>query len=507
MSDNKKKLTSASGIPYYNNEDTQSVGPRGPLLLQDFILHEKMAHFNRERIPERVVHAKGSGAFGTFTVTHDITKYTRAKVFSEVGKQTRMFARFSTVGGEKGSADTERDPRGFALKFYTEDGNWDLVGNNTPVFFIKDPKKFGDFIHTQKRDPYTNLKSAAMKFDFWSLNPESLHQIMFLFSDRGTPYGYRHMHGFSSHTFSFINANNERHWVKFHFKTAQGIKNFSDEKATEMKGLDPDFAQRDLVEAIDRGECPKWNVKIQVMTEEQARTYQYNPFDLTKVWFHGDFPLMDIGVMELNENPKNFYATVEQAAFAPAHVVDGIHFSPDKMLQGRILSYPDAQRYRLGGNYEQLAVNRCPYATNNYQRDGLMRVDENGGANPNYFPNSFDDIVQDASYKQPSWDLDSNTADWYDRNAEGENDHYSQPGIFYRKVLDEQGKKNLVTNFAGAMKGIDGPKKDEIINRMLCHFFRADIGFGMAIAQALEINPEMAMPKQHSTTPQEINIK
>ncbi|MES2329432.1 MAG: catalase [Bacteroidota bacterium] len=507
MSENKKKLTSASGIPYYNNEDTQSVGPRGPLLLQDFILHEKMAHFNRERIPERVVHAKGSGAFGTFTVTHDITKYTRAKVFSEIGKQTRMFARFSTVGGEKGSADTERDPRGFALKFYTEDGNWDLVGNNTPIFFIKDPKKFGDFIHTQKRDPYTNLKSATNKFDFWSLNPESLHQIMFLFSDRGTPYSYRHMHGFSSHTFSFINASNERHWVKFHFKTAQGIKNFSDEKATEMKGLDPDFAQRDLVEAIDRGEFPKWNVKIQVMTEEQARTYQYNPFDLTKVWFHGDFPLIDVGVMELNENPKNFYATVEQSAFAPAHVVDGIHFSPDKMLQGRILSYPDAQRYRLGGNYEQLPVNRCPYATNNYQRDGLMRLDDNGGSNPNYFPNSFDDIVQDAAYKQPSWDLDSNVADWYDRNAEGENDHYSQPGIFYRKVLDDQGKKNLVSNFAGAMKGIDGPKKDEIINRMLCHFFRADIGFGMAIAQALGINPEAAMPKQHTTTPQEAPVK
>ncbi len=506
MSENKK-LTSASGIPYYHNEDTQSIGPRGPLLLQDFILHEKMAHFNRERIPERVVHAKGSGAFGTFTVTHDITQYTRAKIFSEIGKQTRMLARFSTVGGEKGSADTERDPRGFALKFYTEDGNWDLVGNNTPIFFIKDPKKFGDFIHTQKRDPYTNLKSATMKFDFWSLNPESLHQIMFLFSDRGTPYSYRHMHGFSSHTFSMINANNERHWVKFHFKTAQGIKNFTDEKATEMKGLDPDFAQRDLVEAIDKGEFPKWNVKIQVMTEEQARTYQYNPFDLTKVWFHGDFPLIDIGIMELNENPKNFFATIEQAAFAPAHVVDGIHFSPDKMLQGRILSYPDAQRYRLGGNYEQLPVNRCPYATNNYQRDGLMRLDENGGSNPNYFPNSFDNIVQDPAYKQPSWELDSNVADWYDRNAEGENDHYSQPGIFYRKVLDEQGKKNLVANFVGAMKGIEGPKKDEIINRMLCHFFRADIGLGMSIAAGLGVNVDAAMPKQHTTEPQEVPLK
>jgi len=496
----QKKLTTASGIPYYYNEDTLSAGPRGPLLLQDFILHEKMAHFNRERIPERVVHAKGSGAYGTFTVTHDISQYTRAKVFGAVGKQTRVLLRFSTVGGEKGSADTERDPRGFALKFYTEDGNWDLVGNNTPIFFIKDPKKFGDFIHTQKRDPYTNCKSPTMMWDFWSLNPESLHQVMFLMSDRGTPYGYRHLNGYGSHTFSMYNANNERVWVKFHFKTAQGIKNFTNDEAVKMKGEDPDFAQRDLLTAIDRGDFPKWLVKIQVMTDEQSKQTSFNPFDLTKVWPHSEFPLIDVGVLELNENPQNYFAEIEQSAFAPAHVVDGIGYSPDKMLQGRILSYPDAHRHRLGGNYEQIPVNRCPYATNNYQRDGAMRVDGNGGKNPNYFPNSFDDIVADPAYKQPPVALNSLVADWHDRNAPGENDHYSQPGIFWRKVLGEQDKRNLVKNITGAMKGIDGPKKDEIINRQLCHFFRADIGFGMAVAAELGINVENMMPRQHPQT-------
>ncbi|MBI3137263.1 MAG: catalase [Sphingobacteriales bacterium] len=494
----KKKLTSASGIPYYEHENSMSAGPRGPLLLQDFILHEKMAHFNRERIPERVVHAKGSGAYGTFTVTHDITKYTRAKLFSQIGKQTKAFLRFSTVGGEKGSADTERDPRGFAMKFYTEDGNWDLVGNNTPVFFIKDPKKFSDFIHTQKRDPYTNCKSATMMWDFWSLNPESLHQVLFLMSDRGTPYSYRHMNGYGSHTFSFINAGNERHWVKFHFKTAQGIKNFTNDEAVKMKGEDPDWAQRDLVHAIDNGDFPKWMVKVQLMTEEQARAYQWNPFDLTKVWSHKDFPLLDVGMLELNENPQNYFAEVEQAAFAPAHVVDGISYSPDKMLQGRILSYPDAHRYRLGANYEQIPVNRCPFAVSNYERDGKMRVDGNNGKATNYYPNSFDAIKPDEDYKQPALTLDSPLADWYDRNGEGENDHYTQPGIFYREVLSDYDRKNLVSNIVGAMKGIDGPKKGEITNRQLCHFFRADIGLGMAIATGLGVNPEEAMPKQHS---------
>jgi len=488
----KKKLTNASGIPYVNNEDSMTVGPRGPILIQDFILHEKMSHFNRERIPERVVHAKGSGAYGTFTVTHDITKYTRAKVFSKIGKQTRTFLRFSTVGGEKGSADSERDPRGFALKFYTEDGNWDLVGNNTPVFFVKDPKKFGDFIHTQKRDPQTNTKSPTMMWDFWSLNPESLHQVLILMSDRGTPFSYRHMHGFGSHTFSFYNEKEERFYVKFHFKTRQGIKNFTNDEAVEMKAQDPDHAQRDLFETIERGDFPKWTLYVQIMPFDEAKTYHLNPFDLTKVWPHGDYPLIEVGELELNENPDNYFAHVEQAAFAPAHVVDGIYYSPDKMLQGRILSYPDAHRYRLGVNYEQIPVNRCPFMVNNYQRDGFMRVDGNGGSNPNYFPNSFDDIEIDKSYKQPAWPLDSLMADHYDRNAEGENDHYTQPGNLFR-LMDSVAKQNTIKNIVGAMGGINGVKKDEIINRQLCHWFRADMNLGLGIAKGLDLNLDKAM--------------
>jgi catalase len=482
-----RKLTTASGKPYVENENSMTAGPRGPILLQDFILHEKMAHFNRERIPERVVHAKGTGAYGTFRVTHDITQYTKAKLFSKIGNECRLLIRFSTVGGEKGSADSERDPRGFAIKFYTEDGNWDMVGNNTPVFFIKDPKKFSDFIHTQKREPRTNLKSATMMWDFWSLNPESLHQVMILMSDRGTPYSYRHMDGFSSHTFSMINKDNQRVWVKFHFKTLQGIKNFTLEEAEKMRGTDPDHAQRDLVNAIDNKDFPKWALKIQVMTEEQAKEFRFNPFDLTKIWPHAEFPLIDAGIMELNEIPANYFAEVEQAAFAPAHVIDGIGYSPDKMLQGRLLSYPDAHRYRLGVNYEQIPVNKCPYKVANYERDGYMRVDGNSGSDPNYFPNSFDDIYADESYKEPAMILDSNIADWYDRNAEGENDHYTQPGWLFRKVMDDEQKQHTVKNIVASMSGITGPKKDLIINRQLCHFFRADAGLGMAVAKGLNV--------------------
>lgn len=483
----QKKLTTASGIPYFEHENSMTAGPRGPILLQDFILHEKMAHFNRERIPERVVHAKGSGAYGTFTVTHDITAFTKAKLFDTIGKQTRVFVRFSTVGGEKGSADSERDPRGFAVKFYTEEGNWDLVGNNTPIFFIKDPKKFSDFIHTQKRDPRTNTKSATMVWDFWSLNPESLHQVLILMSDRGTPISYRHMHGFGSHTFSFLNKDNERFYVKFHFITEQGIKNFTNEEAAEMRGKDPDQAQRDLIQSIDKGDFPRWKLKVQIMPEAEAKTYRWNPFDLTKVWPHADYPLIDVGVMELNENPDNYFAHVEQAAFAPAHVVDGIGYSPDKMLQGRLLSYPDAHRHRLGVNYEQIPVNRCPFAVNNYHRDGAMRVDGNGGSHPNYFPNSFGNITPDPAYKEPGMPLDSLFADWYDRNADGENDHYTQPGNLFRLMTAEE-KKKTISNIVGAMSGIEGHKREEIINRQLCHWFRADLQLGMGIAQGLGVS-------------------
>jgi catalase len=489
-----RKLTTASGRPYVENDNTLTVGPRGLILLQDYILHEKMAHFNRERIPERVVHAKGTGAYGTFTVTHDITSYTRAKLFNRIGKQTRVFVRFSTVGGEKGSADTERDPRGFAVKFYTEDGNWDLVGNNTPVFFVKDPKKFGDFIHTQKRDPRTNCKSPTMMWDFWSLNPESLHQVLILMSDRGTPYSYRHMHGFGSHTFSLLNANNERVWVKFHFKTRQGIKNFAHEEALAIRGQDPDWAQRDLVEAIDRGDYPQWALKIQVMTEAQANTFRWNPFDLTKIWPHREFPLIDVGIMELNEIPANYFADVEQAAFAPAHVVDGIGYSPDKMLQGRLLSYPDAHRYRLGVNYEQLPVNKCPFAVTNYQRDGFMRTDGNGGSSPNYWPNSFDEVVIDQRYKEPPLSTDSTIADWYDRNAPGEDDHYTQAGNLFRHVMTDVDRQRLVHNIVASMQGIAGPERDAIIYRQLCHFCRADRQLGMGVATGLGLDVAGSLP-------------
>ena len=483
----KKKLTTASGRPYNEFENSMTIGERGPVLLQDYFLHEDMAHFNRERIfPERVVHAKGAGAFGTFTVTHDITRYTKAKLFSEIGKQTEMFARFSIVGGEKGGADSERDPRGFALKFYTEDGNWDLAGNNTPVFFIKDPKKFSHFIHTQKRDPKTNCKSPTMMWDFFSLNPESLHQVLILMSDRGTPFSYRYMHGFGSHTFSLFNKNNERVWVKFHFISMQGIKNFNEKEANEMKGIDLDQAQRDLVESIEKKDFPKWALKIQIMTDAQAKTFKWNPFDLTKVWFHKDYPLIDVGIMELNKIPDNYFRDVEQSAFAPSHVVDGIGYSPDKVLQGRLHSYPDAQRYRLGANYEQIPVNQSHYEVANYQRDGFMQIGENGGANPNYRPNSFDDIVADESYKEPAMHLESNVADWFDRN-ENDDDHFTQPGLLYTKAMNEMDRKNLVSNIVSSMGGICGEKKDEIIKRQLNHFFRADIQLGKAVAKGLGI--------------------
>jgi catalase len=481
-----KKLTTEAGKPYFENEDSMSVGPRGPVLLQDYYLHEKLSHFNRERIPERVVHAKGTGAFGKFTVTNDISKFTKARLFSKPGNSCRVFVRFSTVGGEKGSADTERDPRGFAVKFYTEEGNWDLVGNNTPVFFIKDAKKFPDFIHTQKREPRTNLKSPAMMWDFWSLNPESLHQVMVLFSDRGTPDGYRFMNGYGSHTFSMINKKNQRVWVKFHFKTQQGNKTLTGPQAEEIKGKDPDYSQRDLVEAIEKGDFPKWTLKIQVMTEEQAKKFKWNPFDVTKVWPHKEFPLMEAGVMELNEIPANYFAEVEQSAFAPSNTINGIGLSPDKMLQGRILAYPDAHRYRLGANYQQIPVNRPVVPVHNHQRDGFMNVDGNSGASPNYYPNSFDAIYADPDHKEPAMKLDSNIADTYNRN-ENDDDHYSQPGTLFRKVMNDKEKQNTINNLVSGLKGVTGPKRKEIILRQLGHFHKADKELAEKVAKGLGI--------------------
>lgn len=494
----KKRLTTASGRPYFEHEDTMSAGARGPLLLQDHLMHENLAHFNRERIPERVVHAKGSGAYGTFRVTHEIGQYTKAKLFKKEGNICKVFVRFSTVGGEKGSADTERDPRGFAVRFYTEEGNWDLVGNNTPVFFIKDPKKFPDFIHTQKRDPKTNLKSANMMWDYWSLNPESLHQVMILFSDRGTPDGYRKMNGYGSHTFSMINKEDQRIWVKFHFKTLQGNKTLTAAKAEEIKGKDPDYAQRDLITAISKGNNPRWALNIQVMTDQQAKDFRWNPFDITKVWPHSEYPLIEIGIMELNEIPANYHTDVEQAAFAPSNTINGIGLSPDKMLQGRIFAYPDAHRYRLGANYQQIPVNRPICPIHNYQRDGMMRVENNSENGPNYFPNSFDNIEAQKKYKEQSFLLDSNMADTYPRNQD-DDDFYTQPGILFSKVMTETERNNTTNNIIDSMSCIEGAKREEIIQRQLSHFYKADQQLALNIAQKLDVKfkPKKKQVAQH----------
>lgn len=480
-------LTTADGIPVADNQNSLTAGDRGPVLMQDFHLMEKLAHFNRERIPERVVHAKGAAAFGTFTVTHDITRYSKAKVFSEIGKQTPVLLRFSTVGGEKGSADAERDPRGFAVKFYTEEGNWDLTGNNTPVFFIRDPLKFPDFIHTQKRNPQTNYKDPNAMWDFWSLSPEALHQITILFSDRGTPKTYRHMDGFGSHTFSLINAQGERVWCKFHFKTLQGIENFTAEEAVRVKGEDPDHATRDLFEAIEQGNYPRWRVCIQVMTEEQAAQHRDNPFDLTKVWKHSEYPLIDVGILELNRNPLNYFAEVEQSAFSPSNVVPGISFSPDKVLQARIMSYPDAQRYRLGGNYQQLPVNQPKCPVMHYQRDGAMALGNNGGNAPNYEPNSYDNAPkQNCAYAEPPLPLGNVNADRYD-HRQG-NDDYTQAGDLYRLMTPEE-QQRLVDNIVGSLSGA----RQDLQMRQLCHFFRADANYGRQVAAGLGITIDPSM--------------
>lgn len=480
----EKKLTTAAGIPVSDNQNSLTAGPRGPILMQDFQLIEKMAHFNRERIPERVVHAKGAGAYGTFTVTKDITRYTKAKVFSQVGKQTETLVRFSTVGGEKGSADSARDPRGFALKFYTEEGNWDLVGNNTPIFFIRDPLKFSDFIHTQKREPQSNLKPAWMMWDFWSLSPESLHQVTILFSDRGTPKGHRHMHGFSSHAFSFINAQNERVWVKFHLKTKQGIQNFTREEAIKMAGENPDYATQDLFEAIARKDYPKWQVSVQIMTQEEAEKYPINPFDLTKVWPHKEHPLIEVGELEFNRNPTNYFAEIEQAAFAPANVVPGISFSPDKMLQARILSYPDAHRYRLGINYEALPVNHAKVEVNTYHRDGAMRFDDNGGASVNYEPNSFGGPVEDPRFREPDLKI---TGDANRYNHRDGNDDYTQPGNLFRLMTNDE-KARLIDNIVVHMSSVP----QEIQLRQIGHFYKADPAYGRSVAEGLGLTIDEA---------------
>ena len=475
----KKRLTTTGGCPVVDNQNVTTAGPRGPQLLQDVWFLEKLAHFDREVIPERRMHAKGSGAYGTFTVTGDITRYTRARIFSAVGKKTELFARFTTVAGERGAADAERDIRGFAVKFYTEEGNWDLVGNNTPVFFLRDPLKFPDLNHAVKRDPRTNLRSAKNNWDFWTSLPEALHQITIVMSDRGIPATYRHMHGFGSHTFSLINAKNERFWVKFHFRSQQGIKNLSDAEAEAIVGKDRESHQRDLYESIERGDFPKWTLQIQVMPEAEAAKAPYHPFDLTKVWLHKDYPLIDVGVMELNRNPENFFAEVEQSAFNPANVVPGIGFSPDKMLQGRLFSYGDAQRYRLGVNHHLIPVNapRCP--AHSYHRDGAMRVDGNHGSTLGYEPNSYGEWQEQPAYREPPLRLDGEADHWDHRE---DKDYYSQPGALFRLLSAEQ-RRVLFENTARSIGG--APRAIQL--RHIGNCLKADPAYGKGVADALGI--------------------
>ncbi|PTN11783.1 catalase [Nitrosomonas aestuarii] len=479
--DEKTRLTTSNGCPVADNQNVMTAGPRGPLLLQDFWFLEKMAHFDREVIPERRMHAKGSGAYGTFTVTHDISRYTKAKVFSEVGKKTEVFARFSTVAGERGAADAERDIRGFALKFYTEEGNWDMVGNNTPVFFMRDPLKFPDLNHAVKRDPRTNLRSAQSNWDFWTLLPEALHQITIVMSERGIPRTYRHMHGFGSHTFSFINANNERCWVKFHFKSQQGIENLSNAAAEAIIGNDRESHQRDLYEAIERGDYPRWDFKVQIMPERDAENYRFHPFDLTKVWPHADYPLINVGVLELNRNPENYHAEVEQSAFNPASIVPGIGFSPDKMLQGRLFSYGDTQRYRLGVNHAQIPVNkpRCPVAS--FHRDGMMRVDGNYGSTKGYEPNSLGLWQECPEAKEPPLELNGAAYNWNYR--EDDDDYYTQPGMLFRLMTSVQ-QKILFENTAAELASVD----DAVRKRHIHNCLNADKAYGEGVARALGIS-------------------
>jgi len=482
MSKDKNIYTTSFGAPVDDDINSKTAGSKGPLLLQDTHLLEKLGHFDRERIPERVVHAKGAGAHGYFEVTSDITKYTRVKFLSEIGKRTDVFARFSTVGGEKGSADAERDPRGFAVKFYTEEGNYDMTGNNTPVFFIRDPMKFPDFIHTQKRHPGTNLKDADMFWDFLSLTPESIHQVTILFSDRGTPRTFRNMNGYSSHTFKWYNDKGEYCWVQYHFKTEQGIQNLTRDEATKLKGEDPDHATRDLYKAIERGEYPSWRVEVQIMTPEQAKEYRFDPFDITKVWFHNDFPPITIGRMVLNRNPKNYFADVEQAAFSPANFVPGIAASPDKMLQGRLFSYHDTHIHRLGPNYHLLPINR-PKATkvNYYQRDGSMSFGDNSGDNPNYYPNSFGGPEPQPSAAEPGFGV-SGTAGRHPYTLS--DDDFFQAGELYRRVMTDEDRDHIIGNITTHL--CNARKRIQL--RQTAIFYKADPDYGSRVAKGLGLD-------------------
>ncbi|WP_455930987.1 catalase KatA [Priestia aryabhattai] len=480
MTTNKNNLTTSWGAPVGDNQNSMTAGSRGPTLIQDVHLLEKLAHFNRERVPERVVHAKGAGAHGYFEVTNDVSAYTKAAFLSEVGKRTPLFVRFSTVAGENGSADTVRDPRGFAVKFYTEEGNYDLVGNNTPVFFIRDAIKFPDFIHTQKRDPRTHLKNPTAVWDFWSLSPESLHQVSILMSDRGIPATLRHMHGFGSHTFKWVNAEGDGVWVKYHFKTEQGVKNLAPDVAAKIAGENPDYHTEDLFNAIEKGDLPSWKLYVQIMPLEDADTYRFDPFDVTKVWSQKDYPLIEVGRMVLDRNPENYFAEVEQATFSPGTLVPGIDVSPDKMLQGRLFAYSDAHRYRVGANHQALPINRPRSEVKNYQRDGQMRFDDNGGRSVYYEPNSFSGPTESHENKQAAYPV-SGVADSV---AYDHNNHYTQAGDLYR-LLNEDERTRLVANIVEAMKPVE---KEEIKLRQIQHFYKSDPDYGKRIADGLGLS-------------------
>ncbi|MBX1885375.1 catalase [Campylobacter peloridis] len=473
-----KKLTNDFGNIVADNQNSLSAGAKGPLLMQDYILLEKLAHQNRERIPERAVHAKGSGAYGELKITKDISQYTKAKVL-QLGESTPLFIRFSTVAGEAGAADAERDVRGFAIKFYTKEGNWDLVGNNTPTFFIRDAYKFPDFIHTQKRDPRTHLRSNNAAWDFWTLCPESLHQVTILMSDRGIPASYRHMHGFGSHTYSLINDKNERFWVKFHFKTKQGIKNLTNEEAANLIANDRESHQRDLYEAIEKGDFPKWTFQIQVLKEDEVDKLGFNPFDLTKVWPHSIAPLIEVGEMVLNKNVQNYFNEVEQAAFSPSNIVSGIGFSPDKMLQARIFSYPDAHRYRIGTNYHLLPVNRAKSEVNTYNVAGAMNFDTYKNGPAYYEPNSYDDSPkEDKSYLEPDLALEGNAQ----RYVPLDDDFYTQPRALF-DIMNQAQKEQLFKNIAASMNGVD----EKIIARALNHFEKISSEYANGVKKALKM--------------------
>lgn len=482
MTKKKKTLTTAFGIPVPDDQNSMTAGERGPVLMQDVHLLEKLGHFDRERIPERVVHAKGAGAYGYFEVTADVSKYTMAKFLSPVGKKTEAFVRFSTVGGERGSADAVRDPRGFAVKLYTEDGNYDLVGNNTPVFFIRDPLKFPDFIHTQKRHPVTNLPDADMFWDFLSLTPESIHQVTVLFSDRGTPATYRHLNGYSSHTYKWYDAEGKYCWVQYHFKTDQGIKNLTRHESTRLCGEDPNHATRDLFEAIERGEHPSWTLEMQILTPEQAKDFKWDIFDITKVWPHKEVPPIVIGKLVLNRNPINYFAEVEQAAFCPGNVVPGIALSPDRMLQARVFSYHDTHLHRLGPNYHLIPVNQSKNAPEaSYQRDGAMRVDDNGAGGPNYWPNSFGGPSPDPAVGEPASELDGMAGRFPHSHP---NDDFVQAGVLYSKVMTAEDRENLVGNIVDHLKNA----QRRIQLRQAALFYKAHVDYGRFVAEGLGLD-------------------